>query len=274
MVVENTKLVRDYVNPSRLPDWDYVINPYTGCTYKCTYCCAEFMQRFSRHHEDWGNFIDAKIATRDINLIKIDGGRIIMSSVTDPYNPYEERYNVTRTILEQLKNANISLHIVTKSNLVLRDLELLKQLKNVSVVFSIATTDKNFRKDIEPFAPSFQDRLNAIKILRNEGINTIAYISPIFPELTNYKEIIELTKDYVSEYWLENLNLRGSYRPRILAYINEQHPLYFNLYKEIYRLKTSNYWAEKEKEICEYLKERNIKYRNYFYHEKNRKSYK
>ena len=68
MVVENIKRVRDIVNPSRLPDYDFVINPYVGCTHKCMYCYAEFMKRFSKHEEDWGEFVDAKLSSRPINL--------------------------------------------------------------------------------------------------------------------------------------------------------------------------------------------------------------
>ena len=80
MAVEKTILVRDYINPSRLPDYDFVINPYTGCTHKCLYCYAEFMKRFSKHEEEWGDFVDIKNATRPINLVKLDGASIKFSN--------------------------------------------------------------------------------------------------------------------------------------------------------------------------------------------------
>lgn len=272
MVVENIKRVRDLVNPSRLPDSDFVINPYVGCPHKCKYCYAEFMKRFSKHEEDWGDFVDAKLSSRNINLVKLEGSTVLMSSVTDPYNPYEEKYKVTRSILEQLKDADIKLNIVTKSDLILRDLDLLKQFKDVSVAFSISTIDEEFKKEIEPCSPSIQQRLDALKKLHEEGIKTIVYISPIFPELSKYKEIVETTKSYADEYWIENLNLRGTFRPKILAFIDEKYPHYSKLYKDIYKLHISDYWEEKEKEITAYLEENNVKYRSYFYHERIRKS--
>lgn len=272
MVVENTKLVRDYINPSRLPDSDFVINPYIGCPHKCMYCYAEFMKRFSKHEEDWGHFIDAKMATRKINLVKLEGATVLLSSVTDPYNPYEDKYKITRSILEQLKDADINLNIVTKSALVLRDIDLLKQFKNVSVAFSISTMNESLKKELEPCSSSIQERLEALQTLHSHGIRTIVYISPIFPEITNYKEIVETTKSFADEFWIENLNLRGTFRPKIIAFIEENYPQLNKLYKDIYKYHISDYWDDKEKEITDYLEANNLKYKSYFYHERIRKN--
>lgn len=271
MVAENIKRVRDIVNPSRLPDYDYVINPYVGCTHKCMYCYAEFMKRFSKHEEEWGDFVDAKLSSRPINLIRLDGANVLMSSVTDPYTPCEKKHENTRSILNQLKDANIKLTLVTKSDLILRDLDILKQFKNLEVAFSISTLNEKFKKEIEPNSPSVKKRLDALQKLHEAGIRTIVYVSPIFPELTNFKEIVEATKDFADFYWFENLNLRGTFRPKIMSYINEKHSQFNDLYKDIYKFHISDYWVEKEKEIEDYCNENNISFKNCFYHERNRK---
>ncbi len=271
MVVENTIRVRDYINPSRLPDFAYVINPYTGCTHKCKYCCAEFMRLFTGHKEEWGEFVDIKSATKKINLFKLQQTNVLLGSVTDPYNHLEEKYELTRKILNETKDTDFHLFIVTKSDMVLRDIDILKQMKDVTAVFSVCTDDEKLRKDLEPYSPTFQQRIDAAKTLHEQGIKTIIYISPILPELTDYKSIIENTKEFAQMYWIENLNLKGGNRPRILDFINNNYPQYYDLYFDIYKKHSSQYWTQKENEICEYLEKNNIEYKNYFYHEKIRK---
>ena len=122
-----------------------------------------------------------------------------------------------RSILNELKDANIKLTVVTKSDLILRDIEILKHFKNLEVAFSISTLNEKFKKEIEPNSPSIKRRLDALKQLHDAGIKTIVYVSPIFPELTDFKEIVEATREFADSYWFENLNLRGTFRPKIMA---------------------------------------------------------
>ena len=92
-------------------------------------------------------------------------------------------------------------------------------------------------------------------------------MSPIFPYITNVKEIIDVSKEYIYEYWFENLNLRGSYKQTILNYIKSNYPELVNYYDEIYNKKNKQYWIELSKDIEKYCDENKIKYINYFYHE-------
>ena len=119
---------------------------------------------------------------------------------------------------------------LTKSKLILRDLDLLKQIKNLTVSMSINTLDEDFKNDMDN-ASSIQDRLDTLKELYNSGIHTVLFMSPIFPYITNFKEIIEFSKDYIDEYWFENLNLRGDYKAKILFYIQEKYPKFIDKYK-------------------------------------------
>lgn len=266
-IIEKEIQVKDYLTKSNLPASDYVINPYVGCPHGCKYCYASFMKRFTGHKEDWGNFIDIKRCDKKINTKKLENKTVFLSSVTDCYNEFEEKYKITREILKELLNVNCNLNISTKSKLILRDIDLLKQMKNLTVSMSINTLDENFKNDMDN-ASSIKERLNTLGELHNNGIYTVLFISPIFPYITNFKEIIEISKEYIDEYWFENLNLRGAYKTKILLYIQEKYPNLINEYNDIYIKGNKKYWNDLSKEIKNYCEINNVKFINYFYHEK------
>ena len=257
--------IKDYLTKSNLPDSDYVINPYVGCTHGCKYCYASFMKRFTGHKENWGEFIDIKRCDKPIDLNKITGKNVFLSSVTDCYNQYEKDYCITRNILEQLVNSDCNLSISTKSKLILRDIDLLKQMKNLIVCMSINTLNEKFRSDMDN-ASTIKERMDTLKELHNNGIYIVLFMSPIFPYITEWKEIIDQTKDYVDEYWFENLNLRGNYKKEILDYIRTNYSDLYSDYIDIYLKKNNKYWKDLAEEINNYCNLNNINYTNYFYH--------
>ena len=259
--------VNNYLTKSNLPASDYVINPYVGCPHGCKYCYASFMKRFTGHTEDWGTFVDIKKCDKQISLKRISKKNVFLSSVTDCYNLLEEKYKLTRNILEQLVASDCYLSISTKSKLILRDIDLLKQIKNLSVSMSINTLDEDFRKDMDN-ASTIKERLNTLKKLHNNGIYTVLFMSPIFPYITEWKEIIEKSKDFIDEYWFENLNLRGSYKTYILNYIKEKYANYYDKYVDIYIKNNKDYWIDLSNKINDYCNKANINYINYFYHDK------
>ena len=258
---------KDYVAKSNLPFCDYVINPYVGCTHACKYCYASFMKRFTGHTEEWGKFIDVKLCDKPLNKKKLTGKTVFLSSVTDPYNLLEKKYEITKKILEQIIDIDCCLYISTKSSLIIRDIDLLKKCSNVIVDISLNTLDEKFRKDMDN-AASVQQRLDTLKYLHNNGIYTALFISPWFPEITDFKALIQATKEYVNEYWFENLNLRGDYKKRILNYIAKYHPKLIELYDDIYRHNNIEYWKQKEKEFIEYCNMNRIRFINAFNHSK------
>ena len=264
MIIKEIK-TNDYLTKSNLPSSDYVINPYVGCTHGCKYCYASFMKRFTGHDEKWGEFIDIKSCNKKIDLKKISGKNVFLSSVTDCYNELEEKYCITRNILEQLQYSDCNLSISTKSKLILRDIDILKKMKNLTVSLSINTLDEKFRSDMDN-ASSINERLETLRKLHENGIYTILFMSPIFPYITEWKEIIEISKDFVDEYWFENLNLRGSYKKEILEYIKSNYSKLYDSYIEIYVKNKDEYWRNLAIEIEKYCDENNIKYINYFYH--------
>jgi DNA repair photolyase len=123
---------------------DYALNPYVGCGHGCVYCYASFMKRFTGHKEEWGAFVDVKVNAADVlarQMKRAKRGNIVSGTVTDPYQPLEERYEITRVCLKVLADYDSPVSILTKSNLVLRDLDLLRRLKDVEVGLTITALD-------------------------------------------------------------------------------------------------------------------------------------
>jgi len=256
---------KDLITKSNLPASDYVINPYVGCPHACKYCYARFMKRFTGHTEEWGDFIDIKRCAKPINVKKLYHKSVFLSSVTDCYNPFEAKYQITRDVLKQLTQADCQITISTKSDLILRDIDVLKELKNLIVAVSVNTLDNGFQSDMD-HAGSITRRIAVLQELRKQGIYTVLFLSPIFPDITDFKEILEATSGFVCEYWFENLNLRGNYKQEILQYIAEKYPQYLNDYKEIYNNKNMEYWKQLSADIDSYCSQKEIRYTNYFYH--------
>ncbi len=282
--------VKSVMTKSNLPVSDYSVNPYVGCTHGCKYCYASFMKRFTNHPEPWGEFIDVKYWPEIKKPQKYTGKEAFLGSVTDCYQPCEKKYGRTRALLEQLQGSGIKISIATKSDLVLRDIDLIKTFPDARVSFSINTVDEGFRKEMDR-AASIERRLAAMKELYDNGIQTVCQIAPIFPGITDVKAIIEAVRDRCNLIWLENLNLRGDYKARILEWVHEHHPELDELYHQIYSKSDRTYWNALDAELREYAAKEGFPYvrdddskrsafgelpiiANYFYHEEVKKSAK
>jgi radical SAM mobile pair protein B len=275
---------------SNLPVADFSVNPYVGCLHGCKYCYASFMKRFTNHPEPWGEFIDVKHWPEIKNAKRYAGKEAFFGSVTDCYQPHEAKYKRTRALLEQLQGSGISVSIATKSDLVLRDLDLIKTFPHARVSWSINTLDESFRREMD-VAVSIERRLEAMRQFYEAGVETTCFISPIFPGITDVEAIIERAKGQCNLVWLENLNLRGDYRPVILDWIHAHHPELDSLYHEIYSKRDRSYWVALDQQLREYTARQGMTYvrdddtkrsdfgqppvvANYFYHEEVKKSAK
>ena len=232
---------KDIMTKSSLPVGGYSVNPYVGCTHACRYCYASFMKRFTGHTEEWGTFLDVKHWPEIKNPRKYAGQRVVIGSVTDGYNPQEEVFQNTRKLLEQLRGSGADILICTKSDLVVRDLDLLKELGQVTVSWSINTLDEAFKDDMDS-AVSIERRLAAMKKVYDAGIRTVCFVSPVFPGITDFEAIFERVKDQCDLFWLENLNLRGGFKKTIMDYIAEKRPELVSLYDAIYNKKDRSYF--------------------------------
>lgn len=281
---------KSVLSKSNLPVGDYSVNPYIGCTHACKYCYACFMKRFTNHPEPWGEFLDVKMWPEIKHPEKYAGKEAFFGSVTDPYIPQEETYERTRTLLKQLQGSGIKLSIATKSDLVLRDLDLIQSFPDARVSWSINTLDEDFKNDMDE-AVSIERRFAAMKKFHDAGVRTTCFISPIFPGITDVKGIIDRAKDMCQLIWLENLNLRGSYKSVIMDYIREKYPELTGLYEDIYMHGNRMYWEALNVEMEKYARSLGLDYVrnddsmkrpfdappvvvNYFYHEQIKKSAK
>ena len=279
--------VKSVLTKSSLPVGDYSVNPYVGCTHSCRYCYASFMKRFTNHPEPWGTFLDVKYWPEVKRPERYAGKELFLGSVTDPYLPQEKTYRRTRALLEQFQGSGVKLSIATKSDLALRDLELIGSFPGARVSWSINTLDEAFQSGMDS-APSIQRRLAAMEEFHRAGVRTTCFISPIFPGITDVKAIIRRVKDHCNLIWLENLNLRGGYKTAILDYIREKYPALLPLYQDIYQKGDRRYWELLDGELKAFAAELGLPYVtnddsvrrpfeappvvvNYFYHEQIKK---
>lgn len=251
--------VKNVLSKSNLPVCEYSVNPYVGCPHACQYCYVSFMKRFTNHPEPWGDFLDVKYWRSIKNPQKYAGKELFIGSVTDPYNPQEEIYGRTRALLTQLQGSGAKISIATKSDLILRDLELIKSFPNARVSWSINTLDETFREDMDK-AVSIQRRLAAMEAFHKAGVRTTCFISPIFPGITDVKAIIQRAKTQCNLIWLENLNLRGRYKTVIMGYIQKKRPDLLPLYQEIYNKNDRRYWELLDAELKTWAAEIGLEY--------------
>jgi DNA repair photolyase len=158
------------------------------------------MKRYTRHNEEWGKFVDVKINATDLLIKEIRKkplGKVWISGVSDPYQPLEKKYKITKRCLEILIKNNWPITIQTKSPLVIRDLELFKKSNNLDVGLSITTANEKIKELFEPGLPSIEKRIDALEILHSSGITTFAMIAPILPKTEGLVKQLRKKVDYI-----------------------------------------------------------------------------
>lgn len=229
---------------------DYALNPYKGCSHNCRYCYAPFVLREER---EWGTFVDIKRNIPKILANELKSkkkGVVRVGSVTDAYQPVEKDYKLTRMCLEQLKKYDHHVLIQTKSDLVTRDIDILKDME-ADVGLTITSLDEDFKSIFEPNSPAVEKRLDALKELVEEGVNTWVFIGPLIPYKNDDKGSLEeiasrLDEIGVDEIYLDKLNMRKGIWPKFEEVLDgstleKYHKIfsgeidYFNERKELYR---------------------------------------
>lgn len=157
--------VKSMLSKSNLPVEDYSVNPYVGCPHACKYCYASFMKRFTVHQEPWETFLEVKVLAVIKHPQNYNEKRLFIWSVTNQYNPMKETYERTMALLKQLKNSGVEISIATKSDLVLRNLDLIKTFTNARGSCSINTLDDFFKEDMDK-AVGIERRLAAMNTMR------------------------------------------------------------------------------------------------------------
>lgn len=263
----NTIQCKTLLTKSRLPEADYCINPYVGCFHACVYCYARFMRRFTGHDEPWGHFLDVKINAPEVLARELarksKRGVVLLGSVTDAYQPVEQKYRLTRTILEILLQHDFPVSVLTKSNLVVRDLDLFKQFSKCEVGFTITTTDQEIARNFEPHSSVPQQRIEALETLYRSGITTYAFIGPILPELTDVEAIFAAIRGKVDFMMVESLNMRCGNRQGILELLKVKYPYLMSFYQSGF---DKRYWDKIGNELKTLSKEFGVPLRGFYRH--------
>jgi DNA repair photolyase len=239
-----------------LSGYSHSLNPYSGCTFGCSYCYVRQMPVSAFRSAEWGTWVDIKkeasiVLQKELLRAKAKGPvTIFMSSSTDPYQPIEHKEKVTRSLLEVMVNEPPDfLFVQTRSPLVRRDIDLLARLgQKVRVSMTVETDREDIRKYFSPYAPPIPARLKTLQILAEAGIPTQATIAPMLPSSDKFAETLRplVNRVCVDDYFMgdgsggkrtrnlgiealyKELRLEEWYHPSAYLKVYEQLKLFFS----------------------------------------------
>ncbi len=198
----------------------FTLNPYQGCIVGCAYCYVPHMKHKQLEARKWGRYVDIKEGVPEL-LDKQLGRlrqptRVFMSTATDPYQPVEERYQITRRVLEVFaRHPQHSLFILTKQTLVERDMDLIARLPRAAVGMSISVIDDRLAEIIEPWAAATSRRLTTIRRLAERDIPTYVLWAPAFVPVPMTREFVRSAIATIAESRTQALSLDSlNYRAR------------------------------------------------------------
>lgn len=219
--------VKKALTKSGLPDLDYALNPYMGCWHSCIYCYARLYTWNREVSEKWGDVIAVKtnlieVLSRETKYLQ--RGIVGVGTITDPYQPIEAVYKLTRQAVTLLLENGFHVSIQTKNPLILRDIDVLVKHKDkVDVGFTITTLGDEKAKAIEPRAPPPTARAEALRKIANQGIETWIFYGPVIPTINDDEETVEqlirLAKETNSKLLIDTLHIK-----KFMYY--QKHPLY------------------------------------------------
>jgi DNA repair photolyase len=245
---------KSILNKSKLGG--YTLNPYTGCPHGCVYCYNQHFIKIIKPEECWGKFLEIKINAPELLEKEITGkyknkkDQVFFSTITDPYNPFEKQHQITRRCLEVLSKYKWSIDVLTKSDLVLRDLDIFKQSdKRISIGFTITTTNPQFQMLLEPAASLIEKRLEVLKTIKKQGISTYVFVAPILPFFTNLKQIFETLQGHVDNLLFDTLNTNSENWKGVEKVLKDHYPQLLKEYREKLFVNRPKYEQELKKEI-------------------------
>ena len=210
---------------------DYTLNCYTGCAHGCVYCYARFMQRFHPHAEPWGAFVDVKVKAVDAlerQLRRAPPGQVFMSSACDGWQPLEREYELTRECTRLLLDRGFRVNVLTKSALVLRDLDILcGQTAQVGV--TVTSLDERLRRLWEPLASPVEERFDILRAARNAGVDTAIMFGPLLPFLSDDQACVDALFERAADVgvaviWVDALNPRPKVWESVRALLDREFP--------------------------------------------------
>lgn len=217
------------LNRTGIGGYRYCLNPYFGCAHGCLYCYADTVLRFASRAGKWGGSVAPKVnfpevLRRELRRKRALSGRIIVGTVTDAYQPAEAEFGLTRNSLEILAEEcpYVEIELLTKSDLVVRDADLLRKLQNCSVGFTVTVPYDGASSVLEPGAAPPSARLRAAGKLAAAGIDVWAFIAPVLPGITDAPGVLEelivaLREAGIKEVYLDALNPYPASVERLMA---------------------------------------------------------
>jgi DNA repair photolyase len=240
---------RKYLTKCDNMPFRWTINPYRGCEFGCKYCYARYAHEFMELRDPMD--FERKIFVKQFDPIAFRkeleglprGETIAIGTATDPYQPVERRYQHTRSILEVFANtAGLRVGITTKSDLVARDVDILREVARrhyISIHMTVTTMDRELARLLEPMAPRPDLRLHAVRKLTRAGLRTRVSCSPVMPLINDS----ELSMDAVAQaaaragaqrFWWNVLFLKPCSKQVFLPFVKEQFPAFEKRYRERY----------------------------------------
>jgi DNA repair photolyase len=240
---------RAALNRVRGMAFDWSLNPYTGCAHRCTFCYVRaFEKRADRPSDDrYGRSSRVKVNVAERLRAELarpswQGENVTIGAATDPYQPVEGKYRLTRACLEVLRDASNPFSIITRGPMIVRDLDVLveaAQRASVSVTFSVPTVDEEVWKRTEPSTAHPRQRLKAVKALVDAGVNARVGMAPILPGISDRPEqlrdvVLAAREAGATGIWANLLFLRPGTREHFLTHLAEDWPEQLPHYEELY----------------------------------------
>lgn len=198
---------RKILNECSLNDFNYQIDPYVGCEHQCLYCYA-----LLDAESEW----DREILMHENIIEQLEGEiesippqKIYFGYTTDPYQQFEKKYKQTRKALSLLQEKGFSASILTKSDLFIRDLDILTKMENASISISVSFENDLDRSCFEKKTINTLDRIEAVKIANHSGLKTSALLCPIIPYISNVEYFVELLGPIVNKIWIYPLSIQN-----------------------------------------------------------------
>jgi DNA repair photolyase len=243
---------KSLLNRVRGMPFEWSINPYAGCAHQCVFCYARATHAYRELDgvDEWGARIFAKvnaaaILRRELARPGLVVREVAVGTATDPYQPVEGRYRITRGILTELSRASVPMHLITRSGLILRDLDVLiayAARAEISICISLPTLDAALARQIEPTVAAPRKRLHVVRRLADAGIRVGVGVAPVLPGLTddhaNLTAVVRAAAVAGASFaWHGVLNLGEITRDAFFAYLDEQQPELVARYRAMYRTK-------------------------------------
>jgi len=229
--------------------FDWSLNPYMGCAHRCTFCYVRaFEERADRPADDrYGRSIRVKVNVAEVLRCELarpsfDGKPIAIGAATDPYQPAEGRYRLTRACLEALRDARQAFSLITRGPLIVRDADVLAEasaVAEVSVTFSVPTLDERIWRTTEPGTSPPRQRLRALRMLVDAGVRASVGMAPLLPGLSDRPEELERVVVAAREagacgIWANLLYLRPGTREHFLSCLERDWPEQLPVYERLY----------------------------------------